>query len=113
MSKLLRRLAVTAAASVVTATAAVAFTAPAAHAAEDAGCISDLAATNLTDGYTSPTYSPHWLNWVVVDSSGNVFIYTADLISDMVLMTFEWVEWTQVVATNAEGATRRFVACVV
>ena len=113
MSKILRSLAVTAAATVLTSAAAVAFTAPAAHAAEEAGCISDLAATNLTEGYTPPTYSPHWLNWVVVDSSGNVHVYTADLISDMVLMTFEWVEWTEVVATNAEGATLRFVACVV
>jgi hypothetical protein len=113
MRKTMRRVA---AIAVTTAAAAVAtgLAAPAAQAADVAapGCIDNLIATNLTAGYVPPTYSSHWLNWVVVDGSGNVSVYTADLIADMTLMSLEWVRWSQIVATNAEGATLVFVACV-
>jgi hypothetical protein len=79
-----------------------------------ASCRTDLQNKNLEEGYTAPTYSPHWHggHYVHVTGTATVLVEGDALKSDVDTTVTDWTTWTTIVAGNAaEGATE-FVDCV-
>lgn len=103
---MLRRLAV------VVASAAVAV--PLMSGTASASCTDDLLATNLSEGYTSPTYSPHWngLHYVHVTGTATVLVEGDALVYDGTTHAGDWANWTTIIAGNTADASVEWVDCV-
>jgi hypothetical protein len=79
-----------------------------------ASCTDDLLATNLGEGNTEPTYSPHWyeLDYVQTQGTATVHVYGDALVSDATLYAADWVSWVALVGGNASDAALEFEDCV-
>ena len=98
--------------AVVLASAAVAV--PLLSGTASASCTDDLLATNFSEGYTSPYYTPHWwgLHYVHVTGTATVLVEGDALVYDGTTAAGDWTNWSLIVADNAADASVEWVDCV-